>query len=612
MQHSILNLCPFVGSFEMEVPDKVVHQHITNQSLIVWTAIPDEITDHGINSIFSTLIDTGYDPGNDIITGSAEEDVTTFFGPYPFRFHFWNPDDPQDGDYNHGLDPNSVSDFGCIGICDSSYTKAKNYWQNEVLPLYIGKTKEGTIHKIDQDESYYWLGRTAHFLEDAAQPSHVQLDPHADHKDFLIRSEDSKEYFDDSILEKYTAENFREYSSSNLNIIGDEYQYENLIPSWNENDWIQINPNVWDEEYPSNLFKLFWYTAQKTQYFASDDSDGNEVYRKSGSDTIHILPNLWSGEPYSIINSKTYFFNGDLDDNTNEDFYYSTFDTGRNCEAIVDPICSEALGSSTFSCWYCSPNNAVFLSGNIDLESEAMFSHAMRAVAGLYRLFWNTVREELRLHVPVNPSSPLEKDEVEGAVKSGGTWQTELSVDSSNINSIDVKYIALSSNGCNADISMLLKSPSGAPYSGSLQNCRIVVSVSDPDPGIWNINVTADSLPTSSQRFKISAQALPNPPEQPADSVGGINFSDTKIDYISTCDPEEGLQVVMGGEEQNVSAGEPLIDITTATVQATDAFLTGLVIPDSKMWITMDTKPGAGFAGRVGDVSRDRKSTRLN
>ena len=42
---------------------------------------------------------------------------------------------------------------------------------------------------------------------------------------------------------------------------------------------------------------------------------------------------------------------------------------------------------------------------------------------------------------------------------------------------------------------------------------------------------------------------------------------------------------MMKGKEANTT--DVLINITNATVQATNAFLTSLIIPNHKMWVTM-------------------------
>src|SRR6185369_14769089 len=55
---------------------------------------------------------------------------------------------------------------------DSSYRLAQFYWDHLVLPLYRIGGSSAT------QQSYYWLGRIAHLLEDLTVPAHVHDDIH--------------------------------------------------------------------------------------------------------------------------------------------------------------------------------------------------------------------------------------------------------------------------------------------------------------------------------------------------------------------------------------------------------------------------------------------------
>lgn len=168
---------------------KEVHQYLTNESRDVWNILPYEIKDHLRTPIDQQLDPLNtfpwecFDPNDDIITGSGEEDRCLKLYPLPTFNHFWQPDDPNspslfgNDDYNNGL-----------FISSSLYRTAVDYWNTKIIPNYL----EGDIN-----ESYYWLGRVAHLLEDAAQPSHVHTDPHG--PGILGGG---------SILESYTATNF--------------------------------------------------------------------------------------------------------------------------------------------------------------------------------------------------------------------------------------------------------------------------------------------------------------------------------------------------------------------------------------------------------------------
>ena len=135
--------------------------------------MPSEVQSHFSRAInFEALNHWGYDKGDDIIVGSAEEDMLYAYylplplpgqaGTIPMR-HFWDPDDPDtlfwgNDDYNDG-----------IGAAKSNYYRSRKLWENKLLKYY--KSDE-------QDKEYYWLGHLAHLLEDAAVPAHMHLDAH--------------------------------------------------------------------------------------------------------------------------------------------------------------------------------------------------------------------------------------------------------------------------------------------------------------------------------------------------------------------------------------------------------------------------------------------------
>ena len=120
------------------------------------------------------------------------------------------------------------------------------------------------------------------------------------------------------------------------------YYYEYLIGNFN---WSKVEPK--DKEF-MELFRLFWYTAQKTQYWASDDNSGNTIYKDLNGNTQNWQCsgggnlNLWKDFNYTSCNNFT-------NDHNN-------------------------LNLNT-----------------VDQEANATIPHAMKATAGLYRLFWDTV-----------------------------------------------------------------------------------------------------------------------------------------------------------------------------------------------------------------------------
>lgn len=274
--------------------DTPVHQHIANESRKIWSLIPYEIKNHLVTPVNQNLDGFDYQEGEDIITGSGEEDKD-LMPPLPYTEHFWDPDNPQDGNYNDGLD--------YLGYHGSSYRRALNYWRNHVIQSYLN----GNI-----DESYYWLGRVAHLIQDATVPAHIHNDEHINGDTF----------------EDYASTVFSNYNGTSYE--GEQYYYEEL----NDINWENIDSN--DKQF-IELFRLFWYTAQKTQYYASDDYNGNSVYYDLNDQQQSFTSSLWQGEDVDIIS-------GTAD--------------------VAD---------------------------NLDNISDAVIPHAMKATAGLYRLFWDTV-----------------------------------------------------------------------------------------------------------------------------------------------------------------------------------------------------------------------------
>ena len=56
----VLILLPLVYSFEMEPPDKTVHQHLTNESKLVWNLVSPETRGHLLQPIDDDEIDGNY------------------------------------------------------------------------------------------------------------------------------------------------------------------------------------------------------------------------------------------------------------------------------------------------------------------------------------------------------------------------------------------------------------------------------------------------------------------------------------------------------------------------------------------------------------------------
>jgi hypothetical protein len=334
-----------------------VHQYIAWESGNAWKQIPAEMRQYLFldkdrdNVIYQLLSPMCYAPGGsivyNIITGSGDEDQVrnpirtinyfggcadrkeeencTGFGLNGFVEHFWNPDKPKSdgfncgqtgGWYNEGLRDTVLSEPHNDEHWDSNYRLAQFYWDHLVLPLY----KNG-----DKAMAYYYLGRVVHLLTDLTVPAHV-------HNDVHVLDPDKFEEF------MKTPGNLYRYSGM---LYKDEiYRYEEL-----EEKIRGVKPdfkwdNVHDQQDPPSLFKLFWFTAQKTQYFASNASDGDwgKFVNWNGNDDHFDKPGrrgLWTKIPaVNIVYKKS-----DVE-------------------------------------------------GKVSQIADALIPHAIKAVAGLYRLFW--------------------------------------------------------------------------------------------------------------------------------------------------------------------------------------------------------------------------------
>lgn len=187
----------------MEAPNNTVHQYITKEAEDIWLSIPNEIKYKLADDINDTDINGKYDANkaDDIITGSAEEDLTISTIVAFYSNHFWDPDTPNTGGLGEARGKYSQ---GLLSNGESSFTKAYTYWTDYLLPYYTGKDLFGSRFTVDQDQSYYYLGRVAHLLEDAASVPHVHLDGHLGHSVPLICVGNAD--CDDSILEEFTAQ----------------------------------------------------------------------------------------------------------------------------------------------------------------------------------------------------------------------------------------------------------------------------------------------------------------------------------------------------------------------------------------------------------------------
>jgi|GEM_PF-3038551 len=329
------------------VEGKPVHQHITKEAIKVWGDAPQaailefkefsrrDLTDRidkagnvNYNERNRRAIDClslGTTKADDLISGAAEEDSVKLFadvkekcqdedeGLNGFFEHFWDPDIPHAGGYDCG----SIGGWYNFGLPYPEYW-AGLYFSDSYSELYFNYAK--TFHTYDsayrlaeyyfekatnlykagdKRQAYYWLGRIAHLLQDMTIPAHV----HTRYHDPFVN--DASDWFEDYASVVFSGFTGDQYA-------GKYYKYENLIPNF---QWDTVH----DQTDPPDLFKLFWYTAQKTQYFGSASSKGegfvdeptsginwvfgNSYYRSRTNPFVEqpFNPHLWEGENVTIV-----------------------------------------------------------------------------------------------------------------------------------------------------------------------------------------------------------------------------------------------------------------------------------------------------------------------
>ncbi|MBI1935812.1 S8 family serine peptidase, partial [Candidatus Woesearchaeota archaeon] len=134
----------------------------------------------------------------------------------------------------------------------------------------------------------------------------------------------------------------------------------------------------------------------------------------------------------------------------------------------------------------------------------------------------------------------------------------------------------------NNQLNLSLIGPDGSIYNSSLNGWPQKVSVANPVNGIWALKVVGSDVQKSNfVNFTIETSQLTIPGSPP----GGINFTFTKLNYISACNnSNEGLTVVLKGES---NSSKPIVDVSNKTNMTSKAFIAGLVIPNHKMLVNL-------------------------
>lgn len=301
------------------VANPPTHQYITQQGVLL-NGVPEMVKNYAYRDIYAPLdlmFTAKYDWDDDLIVASGEEDkeknpllasredigciypsvafierICSNGGRNGFFEHFFDPDKTTAGVYYNGATESGLYNQGLVvsifplvsppqGNYDSAFRLAEDYHVNYVLPLILGG---------DWDEGYYWFGREIHLIEDMAMPVHVHLIPHDQ-----IHGSDSYETFFQRKPEIL-------FGQKGESVKNKAYRVSNL-PNMRGFNWDCVFPKSSVGHQPSNLFKLFWYVSQKTQYGAVRTERvlraGNGTYRCVNGTVHQFTPSLWTGEPVS-------------------------------------------------------------------------------------------------------------------------------------------------------------------------------------------------------------------------------------------------------------------------------------------------------------------------
>jgi len=185
-----------------------------------------------------------------------------------------------------------------------------------------------------------------------------------------------------------------------------------------------------------------------------------------------------------------------------------------------------------------------------------------------------------------------------GAVQQGKSWETKM-----NVNSVNKLKVTL--NWINSDqLTLKLTDPSGATWSTTTPRSTDGLNVTNPRNGVWTIQINGTSVSNGFTKFTVSSRSLPKDiiTNSSNNTTGGINFTDINLNYVSTCS-ETGDGFVFAVKGTPAGAGDVVLNLSSEMDHAMDDFMTGLVIPNYKQWITMDLIPD-GFGWYTGSVER--------
>lgn len=290
--------------------------------------------------------------GDDLVVGASEEDsdiiearlISVRFLVPSYMEHFWNPDIG-----NGHLGFCADVDFGCPGSDQGMITLGGSYARAEGLfQMAVQRYTDGSIL-----EGYYLLGRVAHLLSDLTVPAHVHGDAHPGPlgRRFAGSCEQGCGAVDGEPLENFlkSAKRLRVFDGVDVTA----YRFASLLQGVSDFTWPAVSP-AWVKN-PA-LFRLFWFTAQTTQYLAS------------------------SGDPALRGRCEA----GDVC------FAFARGDEGGYARADGSP------GALVAPLW-AGPivlRDPCQVSRRLKETARFTVPHALAAVAGLYRLFWDATHDD--------------------------------------------------------------------------------------------------------------------------------------------------------------------------------------------------------------------------
>jgi hypothetical protein len=425
-------------------------------------------------------------PSAALIEGTWEEDNGEYTvgnqGPRRSFVHFWNPD----GSYDSGLD---LTAYG-LGAYQSSLEVAQEHFYQAVTHYVSG----------DKTGAYYWLGRTAHLLQDLAVPAHVQLDPHTS----LLLNADNYESFNGSW----------------------EFHYKHVtslspfttIPSQPYSQYLRNVPSSYNVTLTNLLFDL----ADKTDEFDSDDRDGDSdayghgKYRRASN----MIDAIKTFNRACIIDR---FYHEDRTLSTPADYVIIACSWSRDASIVYTlPFYNEIIndrskgvrvyyGDNTYQNFFLFDENNVPWAVCGEIFQPQLQGRAIGYTAALYQLFWQVTH-------PLAEDNYEQNDDIAHAydlTTSWGTWLHNINGLGKHVDEDWFKISVPPSTGClylecrfvnsEGNIDIELYSSAGGKLTDSHSPDRDVERIClspPPYPGVYYIKVIG-SLPYTGNTYDL-------------------------------------------------------------------------------------------------------------